>query len=70
MSFKCSIFLIHAKGGSAVDAAIGTLVCQGVCNNYHSGIGGGAFMVIYDKTKDDKVQFLDCREKAPLAATQ
>jgi len=58
------------KGGSAVDAAIGTLACQGVCNNYHSGIGGGAFMVVYDATHDEKVRFLDCREKAPLAATQ
>jgi len=69
---RCSVVGANLlrKGGSAVDAAIGTLVCQGVCNNYHSGIGGGAFMVIYDKTKDDRVRFLDCREKAPLAATK
>ena len=27
-------------------------------------------MVVYDATKDEKVRFLDCREKAPLAATK
>ena len=27
-------------------------------------------MVIYDATQDEKVRYLDCREKAPLAATQ
>ena len=39
-------------------------------NNYHSGIGGGAFFVIYDPTKEEKALFFNCREKAPLNATQ
>ena len=55
--------------GSAVDAAISTLLCQGVVNNYHSGIGGGAFFVVYDPSRDVKAQYFDCREKAPLNAT-
>lgn len=50
-----------------MDAAISTLVCQGVVNNYHSGIGGGAFMVIYDQKTDQK-KYINCREKAPLAS--
>jgi len=58
---------ILKKGGSAVDAAISTLICQGVVNNYHSGIGGGAFMVIYDKKTNQK-KYINCREKAPLAS--
>ena len=39
-------------------------------NNYHSGIGGGAFFVIYDPNKEEKSLFFNCREKAPLNATQ
>ena len=27
-------------------------------------------MVVYDASKDEKVKFLDCREKAPLAASK
>ena len=50
-----------------MDAAISTLVCQGVVNNYHSGIGGGAFMVIYDQKTNQK-KYINCREKAPLAS--
>ena len=34
--------------GSAVDAAIATIICTGVINFYGSGIGGGHFAMIYD----------------------
>ena len=46
------------------------ILFKGVVNNYHSGIGGGAFFVIYDPNKEEKSLFFNCREKAPLNATQ
>lgn len=56
------------KNGSAVDAAIATLLCMGVYNGQSSGIGGGFFMTVYQRnTKTATV--IDARETAPGAAT-
>lgn len=60
---------ILRKNGSAVDAAIATLFCDGVTCPQSTGLGGGFFMTIYSKEKGT-IETLDAREIAPLAATE
>ncbi|CAL7949448.1 unnamed protein product [Xylocopa violacea] len=60
---------ILAKGGSAVDAAIAALLCEGVASLHSMGLGGGFLMTIWDastKTAD----YLDARETAPSGARE
>lgn len=54
------------EGGNAVDALVGTVFCVGVIGMYHSGIGGGGFMLL--RNKHGKYEFIDFRETAPAAA--
>ncbi|KAK3319419.1 gamma-glutamyltransferase 1 [Apodospora peruviana] len=53
-------------GGNAVDALVGTVLCIGVVGMYHSGIGGGGFMVV--RSPKGTYEFIDFRETAPAAA--
>ena len=53
-------------GGTAADALVGTVFCVGVIGMYHSGIGGGGFLVV--KSPDDQYEAIDFRETAPAAA--
>ncbi|KEY64224.1 hypothetical protein S7711_03510 [Stachybotrys chartarum IBT 7711] len=53
-------------GGNAVDAAVGTVFCVGTIAMYHSGIGGGGFMVV--RSTNGSYEFIDFRETAPAAA--
>ncbi|KAI1764713.1 gamma-glutamyltranspeptidase [Hypoxylon sp. FL1150] len=53
-------------GGNAADALVGTVFCIGVIGMYHSGIGGGGFMLV--RGSDGKYEFIDFRETAPAAA--
>ena len=55
---------ILRHGGSAVDAAIASLLCVGVINFHSTGIGGGGFMVFYNATSKIATS-LDYRETAP-----
>lgn len=57
-----------SKGGNAVDAAIATLLCDGVLCPEYMGIGGGFIMSIYNATTK-KVISINARETAPAAAT-
>lgn len=58
---------ILAKGGSAIDAAIAAHTVLGLVEPQSSGLGGGAFMLTYDKATDD-LNFIDGRETAPALA--
>ena len=53
-------------GGNAVDAIIGTVFCVGTIAMYHSGIGGGGFLLLRDSKGN--YEFVDFRETAPAAA--
>lgn len=57
------------QGGHAVDAAVATALCLGVVNPMSSGIGGGAFMVVWSSSTGEAQSF-DMRETAPLAASE
>jgi gamma-glutamyltranspeptidase/glutathione hydrolase len=56
------------NGGHAVDAAIAAHAVLGLVEPQSSGIGGGAFMLVYEKD-GNALSFLDGRESAPAGAT-
>lgn len=55
-------------GGNAVDAMVGVVFCVGVIGMFHSGIGGGGFMLV--RLPNKGYEYIDFRETAPAAATQ
>jgi gamma-glutamyltranspeptidase/glutathione hydrolase len=59
---------ILRKGGSAVDAGIATQMVLNLVEPQSSGIGGGAFILYWDKQKNE-IASIDGRETAPKAAT-
>jgi gamma-glutamyltranspeptidase / glutathione hydrolase len=59
---------VVARGGSALDAAIATLMVLNLVEPQSSGIGGGGFL-LYWSQKERKVSAYDGRETAPAAAT-
>ncbi|XP_068633058.1 glutathione hydrolase 1 proenzyme-like [Battus philenor] len=60
---------ILAANGSAVDAAIAAMFCNGVLNQQSMGLGGGFFMTVYIK-EEEKAYAVIAREAAPGAATE
>ncbi len=57
------------NGGHAVDAAIAVHTVLGLVEPQSSGIGGGAFMVVYDRASGETTVF-DGRETAPSAVDE
>ena len=52
------------KGGNAMDAVIATQIVLNLVEPMSSGIGGGGFLLYFDKKKNT-LNFYDGRETAP-----
>jgi gamma-glutamyltranspeptidase/glutathione hydrolase len=59
---------ILRAGGNAIDAAVATSFALCVTDPFHSGIGGGGFLLI--RLADGRVVAIDARETAPFAANR
>ncbi|MBX9616268.1 MAG: gamma-glutamyltransferase family protein, partial [Caulobacteraceae bacterium] len=59
---------VLARGGSAVDAAVAVQAVLGLVEPQSSGLGGGAFLLVYDAGSREVIAY-DGRETAPAAAT-
>uniref|UniRef100_W5MUL3 Glutathione hydrolase n=1 Tax=Lepisosteus oculatus TaxID=7918 RepID=W5MUL3_LEPOC len=59
---------ILKDGGSAVDAAIATLLCIGVVHPQSTGLGGGAIFTIYENPVQGTVKVINARESVPKMA--
>lgn len=59
---------ILKAGGNAADAMVSTVICVGTIAMYHSGIGGGGFLLV--RSPKGEYQFVDFRETAPAASSE
>ncbi|WOO81105.1 Glutathione hydrolase proenzyme [Vanrija pseudolonga] len=70
----CSAIGVQAlkDGGSAADAIIAASLCVGVISNWHSGIGGGGFLINRFTNKDGSKGYeqIDFRETAPAGSNE
>ncbi|KAK7046979.1 gamma-glutamyltranspeptidase [Favolaschia claudopus] len=59
-------------GGNAADAILASGLCVGVVAAYHSGIGGGGFMLVRYPTSSKKhaYEMIDFRETMPAAGNE
>ena len=60
---------VMEEGGTAVDAAVAGMVCNGVFTSQSMGLGGGFMMTLYHQDTRTSLT-LNAREAAPAAATQ
>ncbi|KAF8824863.1 gamma-glutamyltranspeptidase [Lentinula edodes] len=63
---------ILKQGGNAADAIIASGLCVGVISAYHSGIGGGGFMLVRFNNDDGShdYEMIDFRETMPAAGNE
>ncbi|KAJ3744073.1 gamma-glutamyltranspeptidase [Lentinula detonsa] len=63
---------ILQQGGNAADAIIASGLCVGVISAYHSGVGGGGFMLVRFNKDDGShdYEMIDFRETMPAAGTE
>ncbi|XP_025091562.1 LOW QUALITY PROTEIN: glutathione hydrolase 1 proenzyme-like [Pomacea canaliculata] len=66
---KIGTEIMGRKGGNAADAAIAAAICAGLMSAHSSGIGGGVFIVFYNRTSGQAIT-INARETAPAAASQ
>ncbi|XP_029158829.1 glutathione hydrolase 1 proenzyme-like isoform X3 [Nylanderia fulva] len=64
---KISFRSILERSGSAMDAALSALICNGLVNMQSLGFGGGFMMTIYQRSTRRSF-VLNARDRAPLAA--
>ncbi|KAJ7728322.1 gamma-glutamyltranspeptidase [Mycena metata] len=59
-------------GGNAADAILASALCVGTISAYHSGIGGGGFMLVRFPTANGKhaYEMIDFRETMPAAGNE
>lgn len=60
---------VLAKGGTAADAVVVAQIVLGLVEPQSSGLGGGGYILYYDK-EQDRTFAIDGREVAPLAADE
>ena len=65
----CNLRDVLLEGGTAVDAAIAGMFCNGVYSSQSMGIGGGFLMTIYH-AENQTASTLDARETAPASSTK
>ncbi len=63
-------YRVLQRGGSALDAAIAVQMVLTLVEPQSSGIGGGAFLMLFDGGQPGQVQAWDGRETAPAAADE
>ena len=56
---------MEIQNGTAVDAAIATLFCNGLISVHSLGMGGGFMMTIYER-KNKRIVTIDAKEAAPI----
>ncbi|VDM17416.1 unnamed protein product [Hydatigera taeniaeformis] len=65
---SCNFRKVLERNGSLVDAAIVTLLCNGLVNPQSMGVGGG-FLMVYYNASERRAYALDARETAPSGAS-